>query len=236
MDALFAPFVQRVDRYNVVRDDMHRGGTKAVILSEIFNTVAEDNIVVAGHRFGGAGLALAEACKAHRKMAHIFYEDGQAEPDIFKVTCSHQSARIHICEGVKRQIDVHTIAEKFAKESSDTKIYPIGFATEEFRQSLTRYVGNLPFEPKEIWTVAGTGTLLRALRAAWPDAEIHALTMNFPQTDTTGADYIYLAKEKDDEETRCPPPFPSSRYYDARLWSYVRRHASQNALIYNVAS
>lgn len=235
MPEIFAPLVQRVGRFNVVRDDMFTGGTKARVLKNIFHTVSEHEIVYAGDRYGYAGLALAEACAAHGKKATVFFNDDDAEPDAFLETKHHAATQIKIRAGVQSQIELFKLAEEFAAQSIDRKIYPIGFRTPEFQKALTQYAETLPLEPKEIWALAGSGTLLKSLRKAWPDAIIHAVSMGFRQTDTSPADHVYHPIETPEETAIERPPYKSASRYDAKLWSFVRRRAATNALIWNVA-
>lgn len=67
------PVIERVGRLFVLRDDLHPGGTKTRILDKILGSIPEQEIVYAGHPYGYAGIALANACKKHGKKATIFF-------------------------------------------------------------------------------------------------------------------------------------------------------------------
>ena len=233
---IYAPFVQRVGKFNIVRDDVFTGGTKARVLNNLLARVKETEIVYAGDRYGHAGLALAEACQHHGKRAVIFFNDDEEEPQSFIETRDHPAVCVKTIPGVRQQVDLFKLAEEFASKAKHRKIYPVGFCTQEFKTALTKYVGALPVKPKEIWALAGSGTLIRSLRAAWPDAKIHAVSMGFPQTDVSAADHVYDVSEAPYQEAQHKPLYPSAVYYDAKIWRFVEKHASEDALIWNVAA
>ena len=233
---IYAPFVQRVGKFNVVRDDVFTGGTKARVLTNLLADVKETEIVYAADRYGYAGLALAQACEQHNKRAILFFNDDPAEPKPFLETRDHPSADIKIKPNAKHQIELFDLAEEFAQKAKHRKIYPVGFCTQKFQSALTRYARALPVKPKEIWALAGSGTLIRSLREAWPEATIHAVSMGFPQTDTSVADHVYTVRETPEQEAEQKPDYPSAAHYDAKIWHFVEKHASEDALIWNVAA
>ena len=146
---IYAPFVQRVGKFNVVRDDVFTGGTKARVLTNLLADVKETEIIYAADRYGYAGLALAQACMQHDKKAVIFFNDDSAKPKPFLETCDHPAAEIKIMPNTERQIDLFSLAEEFAQKAKHRKIYPVGFCTQKFQSALTRYARALPVKPKE---------------------------------------------------------------------------------------
>jgi len=92
----------------------------------------------------------------------------------------------------------------------------------------------LPIKPREVWTVAGSGTLSRALQRAWPAAEFFAVRVG-AQGDA-GKASVMQAPERFEHDAREPPPFPSCSNYDAKAWAFMRKHAKRGALFWNVAA
>lgn len=92
----------------------------------------------------------------------------------------------------------------------------------------------LPVTPREVWTVAGSGTLARALQRAWPGASFHAVRIG--AAPDVGAATVHVAPERFERDAKAPPPFPSCSNYDAKAWQFIRRHASPGALFWNVAA
>jgi hypothetical protein len=87
--------------------------------------------------------------------------------------------------------------------------------------------------PTEFWSVAGSGTLTRALQAAWPDAAAHAVRIGADPD--AGRATLYHAPEPFERPAKQPPPFPSCDNYDAKAWRFITAHAQPGALFWNVA-
>jgi hypothetical protein len=81
--------------------------------------------------------------------------------------------------------------------------------------------------------VAGSGTLTRALQAAWPGARFHAVRVGKPPD--VGRARLYEAPEPFERDASLPPPFPSCSNYDAKAWRFLAEHARPGALFWNVA-
>jgi hypothetical protein len=69
---------------------------------------------------------------------------------------------------------------------------------------------------------------------AWPEAAFHAVRVGAPPN--IGRARLWSAPEKYEEPAREPPPFPSCDNYDAKVWQFASRHASDGALIWNVGA
>jgi hypothetical protein len=111
---------------------------------------------------------------------------------------------------------------------------PFGFDSPEFQERLAAIARSIDIWPKEVWTVAGSGTLCRALMAAWPLAAFHAVQVGkLPRC--MGA-RVLLAPEPFERDAMVKPPFPSCSNYDAKAWRFVSRLASPGALFWNVAA
>lgn len=89
-------------------------------------------------------------------------------------------------------------------------------------------------QPAEVWTVAGSGVLTRALQRAWPAARFVAVVVGKQGCDTGRARRI-VHPLPFTRPARVLPPFPSAASYDAKAWEYVRAQAEPEALFWNVA-
>jgi hypothetical protein len=99
--------------------------------------------------------------------------------------------------------------------------------------ALTDVARGLSIVPTEVWTVAGSGTLSRALQHAWPDATVHVVQIG--ARPKVGRAIVWQAPERFEHDAGLPPPFPSCSNYDAKAWRFIREHAQPGALFWNVA-
>jgi hypothetical protein len=99
--------------------------------------------------------------------------------------------------------------------------------------ALTDVARDLPIVPTEVWTVAGSGTLNRALQHAWPGATVHAVQIG--ARPKVGRAIVWAAPERFEHDAELPPPFSSCGNYDAKAWRFIKQHAQPGALFWNVA-
>ena len=114
----------------------------------------------------------------------------------------------------------------------------IGFDDPTIIASIVKVARGLPIQPKEIWTVASSGTLSRGLQAAFPEAKVFAVQIGHALTkENVGKAKILKSPYKYDQAVigEEAPPYASEQYYDAKLWSFVRKRGADGALIWNVA-
>jgi hypothetical protein len=105
--------------------------------------------------------------------------------------------------------------------------------------SFIKVARSLPLSPKEVWTVGSSGTLNRSLQLAWPDAEIHVVSVGHTMKEREIGRAIYHRSELKFDKPVKPedaPPFPSAPTYDAKAWKFIREHASSGALFWNVGA
>lgn len=88
--------------------------------------------------------------------------------------------------------------------------------------------------PHEVWAVAGSGALIRALQAAWPQARCYAVQIG--RDPDIGNAQLYRAPESFEQRAQLPPSFPSSSWYDAKAWRFIRQYATPGALFWNVGA
>jgi hypothetical protein len=142
-------------------------------------------------------------------------------------------------------------AEVLAESSGGKKI-PLGFHSREFQQhfqlavadALAKIRQELGFLPRRVWLPVGSGTLTNAFHKVAPDTmelccvDVHVLK---PQDLRLQAIRLlprvrYFSAEEDfSERAANRPPLPSNIHYDAKLWSFVKGHAQDGDLWWNVA-
>ena len=116
---------------------------------------------------------------------------------------------------------------------------PIGLGDNTVIASFIKVARALPVDPQEVWTVGSSGTLNRSLQYAWPEAEVHVVSVGHTMKDHEIGTAIYHRSELKFDKPVKPedaPPFPSAPTYDAKAWKFMREHASPGALFWNVGA
>jgi hypothetical protein len=112
-------------------------------------------------------------------------------------------------------------------------LLPFGLDDPRFIAALAAVARALPVSPAEVWSVAGSGVLTRALQRAWPAAAVHAVLVGRPAD--IGRATAHRAPEAFEDDARVAPPFPACPNYDAKAWQFFRALAAPGALFWNVA-
>lgn len=237
------PVIEKFDNVLVVRDDLIPGGSKRRVVDyllkgnhsrrrKLFETTRSKEFVYASPACGYAQLALAIACRelglsitifvAERKQLHIRTQETQ-----------EAGAKIVQVPNGMLTVVQHR-ARKYAVENN-ANLLPFGLDTQEVREGLKQVALTIPFVPKEVWTVAGSGTLSRSLQLAWPQARFYAVRVGCKRSSVGRAD-VFTAPERFDQDAKTRPPFPSCSNYDAKAWQFIVKHAKDDALFWNVAA
>lgn len=228
----------RKPRLFVVRDDLLPGGTKQRAWKAV-QALKEKEIVYAGPWNGFAQVALAIACKLCGKTATVFTTRSDYRTNI--------RARMYgcnlICKPHTQLKDLQVLARTYAS-GKDAYVMPFGFDADEFRVELVASLkdacrGVLDFNKSyEFWLVAGSATLVNVLYQVFPVANFHIVQVGktvWPDQIDEKRTTKYIAPESFYDEAVEQPPYPSAATYDAKLWQFARKHAKEDAVIWNVA-
>ena len=230
------------DGITVLRDDRHPGGTKARVLSRILPCVTEEVVVYAGHPYGFGSEALAIASANAGKSAKLLFPRYAGWPNELSMPMPMRRACgmpnvdfLTVGDPESTQTEIDALAIRYANDRGYFH-FPVGFDYPDFFEELKSVILAVPnidqFE--EVWTVAGSGTLARALHEALPHARICAVNLRMPHC-RLGNIHQFQAEMGPEEAAIDLPPFASARYYDAKAWAILRANASEKALFWNVA-
>jgi hypothetical protein len=223
--------IDTIEGFQVVRDDHVAGGTKRRALMRVIGDMAEQEFVYATPAYGFAQIALAEAARDLGKRATIFVAKRAVWHPRTIAAASAGAQIIEVDNGYLATVQKR--AREYAKEAG-AYLVPFGMDAPEFVNAIADIAREIPGKPTEVWTVAGSGVLTRALQQAWPDAEFHAVQIG--REPNIGKAKLWVAPEKFEEDAASPPPFPSCSNYDAKAWDFIRKHASPGALFWNVGA
>lgn len=224
------PIIKPQGKFLIVRDDLLPGGTKRRVIQPLVATDPHREFVYASPAYGYAQLALAYACTAIGKQATVFTAKRNT-PHPLTLAAKHAGAKVvMIPHGYLS--NVQSKAKAYAAETNAAYI-PFGVDTEESLDALAAAALTIGVQPKEVWTVSGSGTLTRGLQRAFPAARFHTVLIGKKDANI-GMAKAYYAPEKFEQDAKLLPPYPSCKNYDAKLWQFVLKHASAGALIWNV--
>lgn len=232
-----APVMERHGSVWVVRDDLLPGGTKRRFLYPFLQ--ARPNVrqwVYASPRVGYAQVALAHACRDLERTAVVVIPKGAHTP-LTQEALSLGATIIEVPMGYLSHIQ--HVAAQYAATTPDAQLLPFGLDHPEIIQEATRVAQSLPYTPTEVWSCVSSGVLSRGLQAAWPTIPVYGVGVGHHTTpDEQGRAQLFRSPYKFAQ--KCPhkeaPPFPSSAFYDAKVWSFLVRHASPGALFWNVGA
>ena len=223
------PIIEEQSGILIVRDDYLLGGTKRRVAHLLFDGSQE--VVYASPAFGYAQVALAYAGRDHGLFVTIFTaKRRQLHPRTLEA--KKAGAKI-VLVPYGYLSNVQSKAKKYAQVVG-AKYLPFGFDCSEVIRGLGEVATELDVRPREVWTVAGSGTLSKALQQAWPQAQFFAVRIG-AQVEA-GRAHMLTAPEKFEQKALRPPPFPSCTNYDAKAWQFMQAQAQPGALFWNVAA
>lgn len=221
--------VEDWDGFRVVRDDKVPGGTKARVIHCLFDE--RDEYVYAGPCQGYAQVALAYAARAAGKRATLFCAARKVRHALTRAAVD-AGAAIH--ESTTGYLSVVRARAREYCARTGAVLLPFGLHDQCMIDALAEVARGITPSPREVWSVAGSGTLSLALQQAWPDASVNAVLIGVKHR-RIGRAHLRVAPERYEQNAKEPPPYPSCSNYDAKLWRFVKRHAAPGALVWNVA-
>ncbi len=228
-DHLPAPVIDRIGGIDVVRDDRIAGGSKVRALPVLLTGARE--FVYASPVYGYAQISLAHAARRAGVRATVFCAERKT---LHPRTAEAQRVGARIVQVPVGYLNVVKARARAYCAVSGARLLPFGFDASEFIEALADVARGLEIDPPEVWTVAGSGVLTRALQRAWPLASFHAVRIG--AVPNTGRARVYQAPERFEQDAQQPPPFPSCGNYDAKAWRFIQAQAKPGALFWNVAA
>lgn len=225
--------VDEIEGIRVVRDDFVIGGTKRRALDRILANHPAQEFVYATPAYGFAQIALAAAARACGKKATVIVAGRKVRHSRTKLAAELGAEIVEVAKA-----GYLAVVQKRARDEAEARgayLVPFGMDDEMFVDAIASVARELPGDPpSEVWSVAGSGVLTRALQRAWPDASFHAVQIG--KDPDIGNATLHVAPEKFEDDATDPPPFPSCSNYDAKAWRFIKEHAAPGALFWNLGA
>jgi hypothetical protein len=228
---VIAPIVERVGSFDVVRDDLFPGGTKARYIERLFDDAGE--VVYASPVEGGAQFALATVAKILGKQATIFCaKRKEKHPRSLQVKAL--GAKVYqIAPGY---LSVCQARARDYCNATGAKLAPFGMDVPGAAETIAeaaRMIEIMP--PAHVWCAGGSGVLARGLRLAWPAAQLHVVQVG--KAISCHIPFAEVLRAREHFEDAVPnPDFPSDPHYDAKAWRIMKERAEPGSLFWNVAA
>lgn len=234
------PIIVEHEGIKVVRDDLLDGGTKRRAFNYYVQWVKQTNphvkeLVYASPREGYAQLSLTYSCVELGLKSTVFVPKGKHNwltTESIRLGCNIIEVPMGYLSNIQSK------ARKYVEVTEGASLVPFGGDHDIIIEGMCRTGLSLDIEPpKEIWTVMSSGVLSRGLQRAFPDAKVYGVRIGHNTTERErGRAETFLSKYKFNQECKEVerPPFPSSLTYDSKAWEFIKEHASEGALFWNV--
>lgn len=228
--------VQKHQGFKVVRGDLYPGGLKCRVLTQLFHEVIQEKeVAYAGCYFGHSGFALGNAGLLTGKKVRLFLPAPRQDTYIHRQVLSLNNVSCVVVDTATHQDGTFGEASRYASEN-DAYLLPIGFDYEAFNTRYTDLIRTICEAPEEVWVSGGSGVTAKCLQIAWPSTKVNVINLNVrPNSHFGNAHKVWNIPEKLADEASMLPPWPSARYYDAKIWRVVQECAKPDALIWNIA-
>lgn len=216
----------------VVRDDLLPAGTKQRALLEWMPKQKNKHFVFgSAPATGYAQVALAYVCRelGPEYSIKLFMAKRKVLHERTERALEYGADITFLDFGMLSNTEAH--AKRYAAETG-AFLFPIGLEAPGVLETIAKQARTIKPAPTEFWTVVGGGTLNRALQLAWPDAAANAIQVGHKAN--VGRATLWEAPERYDQKAQIMPPFPSVPEIDAKAWRFIREHASDGALFWNV--
>jgi hypothetical protein len=221
----------------IIREDLHDTGLKARWADLLMQRVPNTTLVYVQPRVGYAGISLARVAKIYGKKLVLFCPAAKEASEHQKIAAS-LGAELRFVRIAAMPV-LQSYAAKFASRHNLLFI-PLGLKAALITAAGVNYALRLAAkygEPEEMWFATSTGVLARAFMIAYEDRcryRMVAVARNM-QAGEKGPAKIYSHPREFAQPSLTMPPYPSIRTYDAKVWEFVEKYATDQAFVMNVA-
>lgn len=222
---------------HVIRDDSLVAGTKQRALYPMLTSRKDNEFIYAGPTTGAGQLAVAYCAKLLGKSAVLFLQGPPALSELSRAYGAKIYLRDKLCE-------CQQAAQEYAKSRKSARLLPFGLECDEFTTLLEQQlrICTREIQPRRIWIVVGSGTLLRVLARIFAATIFLAVQVGKKiwedqfEPQVWARIRIFVAPQKffDGIPAALAPPYPSCVTYDAKIWQFVLQFAQNDDYIWNV--
>jgi hypothetical protein len=231
------PIIEMHNNFYVVRDDLLEYGSKSRFIDYLIKSEGNEWVFGGANKVGWGPISLTHVCNLYNKKA-TFFMAKRKEPTWHQQKVLDMGGTIHWVDNGMLNVTKAKARKYYEEDTVNRRVLPLGLEHPSVLASIVKVAKSLEVTPTEIWTVASSGTLSRGLQLAFPELPVYAVEIGHKMSEyergraiTMRSPYKYDQPIKEEEA----PPYPSEKYYDAKIWPFVIEHAKPGALIWNVA-
>ena len=223
----------------IFRGDWSQTSLKGYGAEPLIAACQEETLVYCAPRVGMAMDAIATLAKMYGKRCVFFCPASSEASDHQKALLTY-GAELRFIK-IAAMPTLNSYAKKWA-QSKGARYLPFGLANEALVTAgivslADRIVKQIQSEPTEVWMSVSTGTAIRALQIAWPNAEAKGIVVarnmqdgEIGQAKLWSSELPFLKDVKPEYR----PHFPSTANYDAKCWFDFSEFAKPGAIFMNV--
>lgn len=238
---LLDPVVHKHGDKYIFRGDASSSSLKGYGAEQLIAECKEDVLVYCAPRVGMAMDAIATLAQMYGKKC-VFFCPASGEASKHQKALLAYGADLRFIK-IAAMPTLNSYAKKWA-EKHGAKYLPFGLAKTplvtagivNLGAQIAEQIGE---EPTEIWMSVSTGTAIRALQIAWPEALCRGMVVARNMQDgEIGHAKLWSASTPflKDVPLSKRPPFPSTPNYDAKCWEDFDNFAAKGSIFINVGT
>jgi hypothetical protein len=238
--------IEEHEGFHVVRDDLLEGGSKRRFVDRLLREeIAEgaNEFVYGGCPANGyAQLSIPLQAREYGCKTTLFMAKRSMDNlHDYQKKALEYGADIHWVANGMLQVTKKRALDYYNEDPVHRRLLQLGLDDQRVREDIRDLAKNIEqdydINISEVWSVGSSGTLTRGLQMAFPDKDVHVVSVGHSMKQnevgraTLHRSDLKFTQEVKEEDT---PPFPSVPTYDAKAWKIIREHAKPGALFWNV--
>lgn len=238
--------IEKHEDIYVVREDLLEGGSKRRFIDryvrEEIEKGAEEFVFGGAPATGYAPMSLTLQAKHYGADATFFMAKRSLDNlHEYQKKALEYGANIQWVNMGMLNVTLSRAKKYYEEDTFKRRNFPLGLEDERVIEDIETLAREIKEEWKdkfsEIWTVGSSGTLSRGLQKAFPELEVHVISVGHKMSEREiGRAKFYKSPYKFDKPIKPieAPPFPSAPTYDAKAWPFLKEFAKPNAMFWNV--
>ena len=240
--------IEKHDDIYVVREDLLEGGSKRRFIDryirEEIEKGAEEFVFGGCPATGYAQMSLTlQASKYGAKSTFFMAKRGLDKLHEYQKKALEYGANIKWVNMGMLTVTLSRAKKYYEEDTFKRRNFPLGLEDERVLEDIEVLGKEIKEEWKdkfsEIWSVGSSGTLSRGLQRAFPELDVHVVSVGHKMSEREiGRAKFYKSPYKFDKPIKWAdsPPFPSAPTYDAKAWPFIKQYAKSNAMFWNVGA
>ena len=238
--------IEEHEGFHVVRDDLLEGGSKRRFVDRLLREeIAEgaNEFVYGGCPANGyAQLSIPLQAREYGCRTTLFMaKRSMNNLHEYQKSALKYGANIHWVANGMLQVTKKRALDYYNEDPVHRRLLQLGLDDQRVREQIRDLAKNIEqdynINISEVWSVGSSGTLTRGLQMAFPDKDVHVVSVGHSmKQNEVGRAILHRSDLKftDEVKEEDKPPFPSVPTYDAKAWKIMREQAKPGSLFWNV--